>query len=53
MDGWKLRKVLVSEEKRETPKGSASILVSEVERSGGRQWQPPREDPVYSPALRP
>lgn len=38
---------------RETPKGSASVLVSEVERSGVRQWQPPGEAPVYSPALRP
>lgn len=38
---------------RGTPKGSASVLVSEVERSGGRPWQPPGEAPVYSPALRP
>lgn len=38
---------------RGTPKGSASVLVSEVKRSGGRLWQPPGEPPVYSPALRP
>lgn len=41
------------QEEREAPKGSVSILVSEVERSGGRQWQPPGKAPVYSPALRP
>lgn len=37
----------------EPPKGSVSMLVSEVERSGGRQRQPPGKAPVYSPALRP
>ncbi|KAK2835428.1 hypothetical protein Q5P01_015912 [Channa striata] len=30
-----------------------SIFVSEVVRSGGRQWQPPGKALVYSPALRP
>lgn len=45
----------IGAKERETPKGSASVLVSEVEeRSGERQWQPPGEEaPVYSPALRP
>lgn len=37
----------------ETPKGSVSILVSEVERSGGKQRQPPGKALVYSPAPRP
>lgn len=42
-----------TEQMRETPKGSGSILVSEVESGGGRQWQPPGEAAVYSPELRP
>lgn len=42
------------EQRRERPlKEVRASWVSEVERSGGRQWQPPREAPVYSPAPRP
>lgn len=41
------------EHERQTPKGSVSVSVSEVVRSGGRQRQPPGKASVCCPALRP